>query len=1676
MPLSLRRVVVVLTTVAVLGCAACLHTAFAQVIIRGKTTVTIGGAPGPMPTPGSADAASFDLPKDTQARRSIEAAVDYINAKRWPEVVEALQRILDDPQDKFAPLPRRGPDGKEVVVPTSVRAEANRLLGNLPAAGLEAYKTFSKAGPKADEYLKKAKDASTIEERLALLGLVVRNYLHTDAGGEAADLLATHYMDRGDFRTASRFFSLLMTRAGGADSLTPETLFRAAYAFHQADDKTSEDAVWQTARARGIHEIHFGDDSKSVAELKDYLSGLGQAVDAVGRQWAYFLGDSSHTGKGEGGPAFMGWDWKVPTDLPSDFKSSSGQASADVFKEKLRALFKSASDHLVGVNQPVMPSQFPVAALVALKTNKESGKKTPVIVYRTYAGIEAANMETGVRLGYSPIAGGFDWFMKDSARENLLTGWNSTIYMGNPAQGLPALRPGIVFENTTIGTLSTDGEFVYTIEDLAVPPPAGYAQQMAGFIGNPNPVNGVSPEIIKAAAHSRLKAYDLTRGCAIAWDLPPEDDKGEFADCYFLGPPLCLNGKLYVLSEKQQELRLVCMENVKNGSGWAPKVDFTLSLGTARDSQMQQDPLRRIHAAHLSYGEGVLVCPTNLGYVIGIDLLQNSLLWAYPYRDKTDAPEEPAGMGIGPNGMPWRGGRMIMGGMNPNGTFNLSPPQSGWKVSAPIIQDGKVVFTATDSKAVHCVNLKDGTPAWNRPRQENDLYLGGVVNGKVVVVGAKTVHAYTLAKGDDAWTVETGLPSGFGAASDNTYYLPLGKSIASKEPEICAIDVDRGIVTGHTKARVVKGESVKAPGNLLFFDGKIVSQTNEEVSAYPQLKLKIASMTEALKANPNDPQGLFDRGELSLEEGNLEGAVQDFRQVLRNNPSGGLVESVRTKLYDALTEDFQHNFDQAEKYEDDYAALCSLDLPAEASEVQRAEARRRRTNFLYLVAKGKEGQRKLTEAFDKYLELNNEAQQDELLSLVDERLVKAAPDVLAQGRIASMVAGATEAERKPLEARIAARWKEIESRDDPAELRQFVTLFGSLFAVGQEARLHLADRLMEDDKNPDSLIDAERQLSLLRARAHDPETAARAVESLARLNTHKGLLEDAAYYYRVLRDQYPTVKVRDGKTGADIFNEMATDKRLWSHLDAPPPFGAAGTIKATATPENSPLPNQTFKFSHDGENLPFFQRYYLGIQFGAGNNNELVKLVDRTTNEPYWKAAISVPNTMFQTVFMNNNMFMQNNMRFRGGLAFPGGPGVSSQPPPAPHFAFMSLGHLVVLPAGHMVFGIDAVTGRKLWTKDLLNGASGSEATQPNNRMPYDQVTVDPRDGSVQIIHADGWTQQLGQTGPLEGAAVCLQMKESLTAVDPVSGRVLWTRSDVSPRSRIFGDDQHVFVVEMSSDAKSTPVSTRVFRLYDGATVKAPDFHDLYDPERRIRLVGRDILVADKDKDATTLRLYDPLTGKDIWKQAFAAKSHVLRTEGGDLAGVVEPSGRVRVIDLTTRKEVLKTDSKMDPKYLDKDGTVTVLGDASHIYVIPDGPVEAGVHVNTNLLPGTGLRGLNVNGRIYAFPRVPGALYWEASAPNTQLVLDQFQEMPMLLLTAHTVKQDPNGSVSQTSSLQVIEKRTGILRREVANLTNQQFHTLGVDARNGKIEFISPMEKVTIALDTDKPAVSKLAP
>src|SRR5262249_31002213 len=154
------------------------------------------------------------------------------------------------------------------------------------------------------------------------------------------------------------------------------------------------------------------------------------------------------------------------------------------------------------------------------------------------------------------------------------------------------------------------------------------------------------------------------------------------------------------------------------------------------------------------------------------------------------------------------------------------------------------------------------------------------------------------------------------------------------------------------------------------------------------------------------------RGDYLLDKGDLINAINDFRKTLRHKDIGeekyvATKAKARTKLYEAYTEYFQRNFDKAQDFLKDYEDVCKIDttnLVGDALTAAETETRRRRANYLCLVGKGREAQGKLVEAFKHYLELGATSQKGELIQVVDEPSVKAAPDVWSQGRIASMVA------------------------------------------------------------------------------------------------------------------------------------------------------------------------------------------------------------------------------------------------------------------------------------------------------------------------------------------------------------------------------------------------------------------------------------------------------------------------------------------------------------------------------------------------------------------------------------------------------------------------------------------------------------------------------------------------
>lgn len=1516
--------------------------------LRGQLPAGLMVAADVGPTNEFTDA--ITLPSDRQAKKRIEAAEDCIKDEDWGNAARLLQALLDAKEDVFLQVRRQDLNGRETVHWTSVRAEANRLIGSMPAHGLQFYEL--QFGPPAKALLAEARKKGDAQ----LLTEVAQRYFHTEAGAEATNLLGTLHLDRGRYLMAALCFERLLDRQAARDA-DPLLLFKAALAFRRAGEANRADRTFRQLSARvGREGLRLADQTASVSRLREAFDAPFEAPpDADTRQVALYRGNASRTGVGRGSmPFLLERQWQNPTipDRPAEQPNETKRWVLDA----------------LGRSEGRLPSFFPIAT---------GGR----VIYRDYAGVAAVDARTGELIWRSNSPVSLDGLIGqelNTDRRRQVESWHKLYLTGN--------NLSILFENSTVGTLSTDNSRVFFVDDLLLPPHPNLWQPFNWSGGRPS-----FGALEEAANQSRLMALDLaTEGKALWIKGDKTYDSSDLVGSYFLGPPLPLGGKLYVLTEKNTQLRLVCLDPQKGDVLW------TQTLATARD-KLLMDVGRRIQAVHLAYGEGVLVCPTNAGAILGVDLLSQSLVWAHSYREGTPAataPRPPAQPFPLPPGAP--------GFARPVPHQYLTTPD--WKTSAPVIQDGKVVFTAPDAASLHCLNLRDGTLLWKEERKD-DLYLAGVFQGKVLLVGKSACRALNLADGKQLWKIETGPPSGQGVASGDFYYLPLRKG------EVCQINLEMGRIEARSPA--LKDES---PGNLIFYGDRVISQNETHLAAFEHVEAKLARADAELRKDAHSAPALLARGELRLYQGDLAGAAADLRQALDGKATPEVAVKTKTRLYETLTELLQRDWRAGEKYLDEYRRLATLDIPANATaeEKQRLEEeqRQRTERLLYLTARGREQEGRLKEAFAAYLAYGTAAGARGPIAVPDDLSVRARPDLWVQGRIGALVARATPEQRRLLEADVAERWQTLQHKGDLDAWRQFVTVFGSLFTVGNEARLQLAERLLEENHG----LEAEMHLLQLAALPSEPRTAARALDALARLMARKGLLEDAVYYYRILQRDFPNVPLRDGRTGSEVFGELATDKRFLLYLDDPSAVPLEGALRAEAKSGQMPAVHRLIPFEPRGDVSPFFQRHRLSLVQMLQTNTFQLALLDRDTGEERWTHPIGTGGLSYALPSLYN------------GRA-----------------TYFLRGHFAVFQLGTIIYGFDLLDRKKLWEWNLL----GSESTNPAANL----IHID--DTGVTLTNASGVKVRLGQLGPVAASYVCLKTRDGLVALDPIRGVELWRKADVPTQTQLFGDENRVYLIEMREGG---PGPGRALRGADGAADAVPDFSAAFARKQRI-LGGRLLTVNSDPARGLTLALYDIPSGQDVWSKTFAHGSLSLQTEDQDLAAVVEPDGKVTIIDLAARRELARTSVK--PEHLAKVDGGLLLQDAGHFYIALNQPAEANAMRQGPFPNLVGMRSAPVNGMVYAFHRATGELHWHTTAPveNQLLLLDQFAELPMLVFTSNTneASQINRGSLVQTTRTLTIEKRTGKIlwdRRTTSQLSH--FHTLKVNRPMGIFDLISP--------------------
>jgi outer membrane protein assembly factor BamB/tetratricopeptide (TPR) repeat protein len=1132
---------------------------------------------------------------------------------------------------------------------------------------------------------------------------------------------------------------------------------------------------------------------------KDGLDFLTQAAgkpSEVLDGWTMFRGDPARNAAMVGSTPLLNLRWQIPT---AGGRGSSVETLLDQWRDEYRKR-----------GLTILPGLHPLAA-------------GNLVLMRTYANLLAVDLRTGKRI----------WEVStDDPIENILAAGG----MEGALARLPQLRYELanrMWRDAAYGTLSSDGHLVFSIEDL----PLQVSQAMP-MINRPDSIAAEN------RLCNRLAAHEIATG-RLKWHIGGPDDQFalRYAKTFFLGPPLALMGRLYVLAEVKDEIHLMALDAKTGERTWWQRLATT-------DGPIDLDPTRRRSGVSPSFGDGILVCPTSLGAVVAVDLASRSLVWGYRYgRHEATA-------------------RNVNAFIAPFPIQHDAYPQDRWADSTVTMARGRVLLTPADSQYLHCLDPQTGELLWRLPRGDS-LYLAHVYDDTVVVVGRRQVRAYSLSQtrlagdarqdddkraatsepmtaGDDAnpfgegntdeavqqvpepkpvWgpldLPEGAFPAGRGFFTSGHYFLPVSTA------EVLAIDLKTGTVTHRSRSR-----SGIVPGNLVCYQGRVVSQGYNSVEAFDQLDFVRQDVEQRLKANPADPRALRLRGEILLDDGKHAEAIACFQKSYEADKAPETRDVLRQAMLDALRADFKAHRQRTGEME------TLLDTPLERSE------------FLRLMARGCREAGEWEAALAHCLKLVDlEPDAPPLERVSKSHLLRR--DRWVQVELASLfeAAGDPSALDRPIKARLDAAL----AKGDAASLKRFLTYFGNLPVAG-EARRRLVQQLAEAGR----FLEAEMTLWSDYESA-DPAVAAAATAELGELLAKAGRPDDAAVCYRRLAREFPDVACKGGKTGRQLRDDAARSEPVGRHLthgDPWPTGKVLDRVEPAANPESRGY--GPFVMAIDGDPGPFFREKSLRYD----QQSRRVSGID-PLGHTAWQTSVAASNDARLPSFHPTLTY---------GLI---------------------RGHLLLVSMQYRVAAIDtlgspAKKAALLWDKDVTD--EGSEVL---------------RLGGFQLINpafAFGhrsvpWTNLVG---PVTSRYACFQRFRNLTAVDPLTGDVLWSQDEVDPQSAVFGDDRFVFAVAPDSQ------EALVFRASDGKLLgrrpvpRKEQFNGVLRPFPELVLapLGSRLLLWDEDSGEPELRLYDVWEQKDAWPPRKFAAGAAACMVGHEAVGVLEPSGRMVLIAL----------------------------------------------------------------------------------------------------------------------------------------------------------------------------------
>lgn len=1499
--------------------------------------------------------------------------------RRIEEVEEALQKEswLDAVQ-RFDEAWRLASEGEDVLLEqrgAEIRQLAPGTADVLAGGKARLERVYREGGPEfrrlySEQFNEVA--AKVLRELLergdtSRLKTVAARYKWTPAASEALQLVAKMHIDAGDYLEAG----LLLERAArSSDPAPPMVTLKAAWCFAKAGLFAESEELSAAAKA-AIGSAGVPPEPR-LQKLLNELEAIAPPAIAA--------------------PASAAQSWLQPL---GDYRRTQRQPAASL---RLRAAWGTSlfqlHDVLYADRMNPMLTQIATAVADSWKNRVDRGELVvpacqPLIAgqqifVRTPFSIQSWNSTSGELL--------WEVARPDRRLKELAASLREALNPDSPPQARENFQqPFAIFEQQvqemTASQMAISGSTLFVVEETAAG--AGDLDDMPAMIrGMPTlPTNFI-------------RAYNAQTGLFL-WEIGGQvrdavpgqaGSSNLLAGYYFLGAPLVLGSRIYVLAENGEGIYLIRIGEPVSGMANANPQILASQLLAIPDRKLPEHPLRRYSGLMPTFAQGLLICPTCDNRVVAVSAEDLSIRWVARYNGILQRQE------IGDNRA-----LVLPGAQNIQQTADVDLANR-WYDFLPRVASGRVLLTPRDADQLFCLDLQSGRQLWKAARGGYHAIVG-ITDQLVVLSGRRQAGALNLETGEKVWTtsLRAGLVCGTGVFTGKLLQLP------TSEPAVVSIDTASGQILANQP-----WEGDGQPGNLLSVSGGTVVQGITSLAW-------LARATEDLRP--------IERAIQLVLEGDSSGGRAILKDQLQQDPGD---QSVRMLLVDLLLNELRRDEDNAEQLIPEIRQLLSqlaqtvqlgpflhsllgMNLPDAAAlpGLLKTPASQREEEFREILMR-----REATQSSQAPLNL--------LLPQL-ERMIRELPMAM---RAAAPAAGLERSQAAVLAVAIRSSLLQRPSVEQAELQRQLaVAAAATASSLLPPQRLDFAAQLLRCG------------LHLAAAEVLDPADTslevgmnAAEVAAIARIQRRLELILEHA---RLAALRIPTAE--SPAQLADLLENWQQSNARWQSWSL---MQTLRKSSETSTPHqqllNATLKRLTEKNSELRPDVRPASRWPKTFQAEVSDDRSLIGETASTEPVPaqplplYGDAGL-FSGWNFALVNPGNQIAAYDP---DGSLQWTYQPDWNVDPSAGGYqldaWAFVS-GRIMVMHLRSMVVALDLTQSSRqsppqlLWrVKSELSSSSDPDLDPRNFALPEERIE------QYQLLPGGHFP-----IGPVSEFGVPLISGRTLQMLNLFTGARLWELDVIPVDARLLIDDDRLLI--LSDSARQTEVRSAIdgtllatHRLPDwwseagsnqGLSVEEIDVEAGMDTIWRVIVEGRRCVLFRLTAGEGRLECHDLLTEAVLWQHTFPQKT-VFSNVADNATALLSDGQQLKIVDLTSG--AIRVSQKLTPVVQPRK---LYLRSSQGLFVIlPEALSEEDPSMDFfNPLPDA----VHVHGRVYGIRQEDGVVVWEHAVRHRQLRLEHCSQrrpllsvMPLLVLLNR--ERAPNSrSSAVVVGAEVLDVRNG---------------------------------------------------